>query len=127
MFTELEQLDQSWVLVELSIVLALAGRNEEALAKADEALAREDDIPEAWNNRGEILARLERNDEALESFDRAIDIVDSFYPAWFGKARLLYNLGRAAEARSCIDYYFKLTNGTDAARALQQLLADGDK
>lgn len=125
MFTELEQLDQSWVLVELSIVLALAGRNEEALAKADEALAREDDIPEAWNNRGEILAKLDRSDEALESFDRAIDIVDTFYPAWFGKARLLYNLERTAEARSCIDYYFKLTNGTDAAHALKALLDDG--
>ncbi|MDZ4834812.1 MAG: tetratricopeptide repeat protein [Candidatus Melainabacteria bacterium] len=127
MFADLEHFDQSWVMVELSFVLALAGRNEDALKKIDEAIAREEDIPEAWNNRAEILARLKRHDEALASFDRAIDLADAFDSAWFGKARLLYNLGRKAEARSCLDYYFKLNEGTDAALALKSLLDAEDK
>ncbi len=122
MFDELEPLDQSWVLVEFSIVLALAGKLEDALATVDQAIEREDDIPEAWNNRAEILAKMKRNEDALESFDRAIDLADSFDSPWFGKARLLYNLGRKAEASSCIDYYFKLTEGTDAALALKALI-----
>jgi len=36
-------------------------------------------------------------------------------------------VGRKAEARSCLDYYFKLNEGTDAALALKSLLDAEDK
>ena len=58
------------------------GRNEEALAHTDRAIAifmktlgpRHPDVASALNNRGEILNSLGRYEQARESFERAIHV-----------------------------------------------------
>lgn len=112
--------------VEKSIILLILHRHAEALTAIDRAIMLGCDLPQVWNNRGEIMAKLNRTDEAVQSMDRALELDPYFASAWFGKARILCNAGKQDDARQAICRYFEFSGGNDelqeAAAALHSYL-----
>lgn len=87
-----------------SVDLANTGKYQEALDKADAALAENVSslIPLIQSNRAGILVMLGRNNEAISAADVAISAQGNLTGlrsvAWYNKANALSNLGRNAEA-----------------------------
>ena len=76
------------------------GRQAEALAAFERALAQAPKHGRAWNNRGRALQTLNRHDDAVESFEKAIAIDKDYADAHSNLALSLLTLGRLA-ARIC--------------------------
>jgi Flp pilus assembly protein TadD len=89
--------------LEIGNVLDELGRNEEAIASYDRAVAIKPDLHEAWNNRGSALFNLGRNEEAIASYDRALQIKPDDHQAWNNRGNALRKLGRYKEAISSYD------------------------
>jgi tetratricopeptide (TPR) repeat protein len=87
----------------LGVVRAQQGRNDEALALIDAALAINPDAPEAVLNRGNVLKALRRFDEALASYDRALVLKPDFADALFNRGNLLREIKRAGDAVASYD------------------------
>lgn len=87
-----------------SVDLANAGNYQDALDKADAALALNVSslTPLIQSNRAGILVMLGRNNEAIAAADVAISAQGNLTGlrsvAWYNKANALSNLGRTAEA-----------------------------
>jgi len=84
-------------------VLEKLGRNEEALAAYDKALAIDPNDADAHNNRGVVLETLGRNEEALASFDKALAIDPKYAFAHYNRGNVLEKLGRDQEALAAYD------------------------
>ncbi|MDP2600163.1 MAG: tetratricopeptide repeat protein [Deltaproteobacteria bacterium] len=84
-------------------VLKKLGRDEEALAAYDKAIAIDPNYAYAHNNRGNVLEKLGRDQEALASFDKAlaIDLNEAF--AHYNRGVVLCKLGRYEEALASFD------------------------
>lgn len=88
-----------------SVDLAYAGEYQEALDKADAALALNESSWTALlqSNRAGILVELGRNDEAIAAADAAIavqgNLTTSHAIAWYNKAHALQGLNRSVEAQ----------------------------
>lgn len=85
---------------------------EEALEVFERLLADNQDIPEAWNNRGVALFGLGRIDQSLESYERCLAIDPENLDALRNKAFLLRSQKRLEEALSVYDTV--LQKGGDA-------------
>ena len=83
--------------------LASLGRNEQALADFDAALALMPDHPAALYNRGNALSALGRTQEALAAFDRALAAAPTHVQAWNNRGRALQALNRHADAVASFD------------------------
>ena len=66
-----------------------AGRGEEALAWADEALRHDPRSAEAYNARGELMWDLGRCEEALREFRTALEIESDYSPAELNRIEIL--------------------------------------
>jgi len=73
-------------------------RYEEAVAVFDQLLAENDQLSDAWNNRGVALFALGRLEEALDSYDRCLSIDPENLDAMRNKAFLLSGSRRLEEA-----------------------------
>src|SRR6516162_10903234 len=82
--------------------LAARGRNEEALACYDRALADQGDIPQTLANRGRALRNLDRLDEAETSLREALRLKPDFANAHTELGRVLDCLGRFEEAEASV-------------------------
>jgi Tfp pilus assembly protein PilF len=82
--------------------LAARGRNEEALACYDCALALRRDIPQIWVNRGTALRDLVRLDEAEKSLREALRVKPDFAKAHRELGNVLDYLGRFEEAEASV-------------------------
>ncbi len=82
--------------------LAARGRNEEALACYDRALAISGDIPQIWANRGRALRNLDRLDEAEKSLREALRLKPEFANAHRELGNVLDYLGRFEEAEASV-------------------------
>jgi len=80
-----------------------SGRQDEALACLDRAVAVNPRYVPAWNNKGDMLREMKRHEEALACFDRVLEINQQLKEAWCGKGRTLAGLGRDTEALVCFD------------------------
>jgi len=78
-------------------------RYEEAVAVFDQLLAENDQLSDAWNNRGVALFALGRLEEALDSYDRCLSIDPENLDAMRNKAFLLRSSRRLEEALSLYD------------------------
>ncbi|MEJ6021455.1 tetratricopeptide repeat protein [Ramlibacter sp. PS4R-6] len=74
------------------------GRNDEALAVLDAALAREPAHAQAWTGRGNVLAALKRPDEAVVCFERALALAGPVPDALANSAAALARANRGEEA-----------------------------
>ncbi len=83
-------------------------RHDEALKRADKALALAPDFADAHNNRGNALAGLMRPAEALASFERAIALQPAIAEAWNNRACALRDLGEAEQAVASCDHAIAL-------------------
>jgi tetratricopeptide (TPR) repeat protein len=85
---------------------------EEAFEIFEGMLASNQDIPEAWNNRGVALYGLGRSEEALQSYDRCLAIDPENLDALRNKGFLLRSQKRLEEALQVYDMV--LQKGGDA-------------
>lgn len=102
------------------------GREEEALAELDLAVAEAPGSAANHNLRGVALRRLGRHDEALASYQRATALDPRFALAWHNIAVVLWHLGRYGEAVDAADRALALDPKLDKAHnsrglALQEL------
>jgi tetratricopeptide (TPR) repeat protein len=74
----------------------VAGRPDKALADYDEAIALNPRVPNAWNDRGMLLAESGQRDSALACFDRAIELRPDFADAWNNRGGVRLMEGRIA-------------------------------
>ena len=87
-------------------------QNEEALETFDKVLSTNNQIPEAWNNKGVALFQLGRINESLECYNRSLAIDPINVEAKRNKGFALVSVGRLQEALECHDSVLK--NGGDA-------------
>jgi tetratricopeptide (TPR) repeat protein len=87
----------------LAVVEATLGKNTEALANYDRALALQPRHAEALSNRGNTLKALKRFDEALDSFDRALAVQPDYPGALSNRGAVLFEMARYAEALATYD------------------------
>lgn len=92
-------------LYDKSVDLANAGKYEEALKAADDALALNSPqlMPLIQSNRAGILVMLGKNKEAITAADATLssneNLTTAFSIAYFNKGNALKNLGRNDEAK----------------------------
>ncbi len=78
-------------------------RYDEAVALFDQLLAENDQLSDAWNNRGVALFALGRLEEALESYDRCLSLDPENLDAMRNKAFSLRSSRRLQEALALYD------------------------
>jgi tetratricopeptide (TPR) repeat protein len=67
----------------------LAGRHEEALASAENAIKFAADYARGWSNRGDALFALEQYKDALDSYETALILEPGLTDALEGKEKAL--------------------------------------
>jgi tetratricopeptide (TPR) repeat protein len=87
----------------LAVVQATLGKNTEALANYDRALALQPKHAEALSNRGNTLKALRRFDEALDSFDKALAVQPDYASAHSNRGAVLFEMTRYEEALATYD------------------------
>jgi tetratricopeptide (TPR) repeat protein len=87
----------------LGVVLGRLGRNKEAVASYDRAIAIAPQSTEAWYGRGMTLLAAGRPEEAISSFDRVLAGKPDFAQVHLLRAKLLTDLGRHGAALEGIE------------------------
>ena len=87
----------------LGVVFGRLGRNAEAVASYDRALAAAPDSIEAWYGRGMTLLAAGRPQEAIASFDRVLVAKPDFVQVHLLRAKLLVDLGQHDAALAAVD------------------------
>ena len=87
----------------LAVVQATLGKNAEALANYNRALALQPSHAEALSNRGNTLKALRRFDEALDSFDKALAVQPDYATALSNRGAVLFEMTRYEEALAAYD------------------------
>jgi tetratricopeptide (TPR) repeat protein len=87
----------------LAVVQATLGKNVEALANYDRALALQPRNAEVLSNRGNTLKSLKRFDEALDSFDKALAAQPDYPAALSNRGAVLFEMERYEEALATYD------------------------
>lgn len=80
-----------------------AGRSGLAVQFLDEALEIDDQIPELWNMKGEIIVRLGNYGNSLPCFDQAIGLRQDYTEAHNNKGVALLHLGHYDDALECFE------------------------
>jgi len=88
--------------INMGLLLANLGRNNEAIAHYHEALRLKPDYVDAHNNLGNVLADLGRTDEALAQYREALRLKPDLVDGHFNLGLLLASAGRIDEA---IEHY----------------------
>jgi protein O-GlcNAc transferase len=109
----------------LGVLRAQQGRNLEALALMDQALALNADAPEVLANQANVLRAEDRLSEALTGYDKALVLKPDYVMALSNKALVLRDLGRLEEALASSQRALEIKpNHIDAWNAQGIILAD---
>jgi protein O-GlcNAc transferase len=92
------QAEHAGALTLLGIILAQAGRSEEAAQLLGRAAARLPNDASVQNNHGNVLRDLGRHVSALSAYERALAIQPSYADAHYNRAVVLQDLQRFEEA-----------------------------
>ncbi|RQR52842.1 hypothetical protein DIE21_11970 [Burkholderia sp. Bp9140] len=104
-------------LANYSAVLAGLGREHDALARLDEALAINPAHQRALFQRAGLLAQLARCDEACAAYDRLLELAPGFADGYVKRGDMLRALGRHDDALADCDRAISLAGRTfDAMR-----------
>ena len=79
-------------------VLGRAGRNQEALADFDRAIALDANYAQAYANRGQVHRQMNRLDLALADYNKALALDQNYAAAYLGRGQVYRAQGRALEA-----------------------------
>jgi tetratricopeptide (TPR) repeat protein len=93
----------------LGVVLGRLGRNAEAIASYDRALAAAPDSVDAWYGRGMTLLAIGRRQEAIVNFDRVIMARPNLTQVHLLRAKLLADLGQRLAALEAIRKLLDIT------------------
>ncbi|MCA8348582.1 tetratricopeptide repeat protein [Burkholderia cepacia] len=105
-------------LANYSAVLAGLGREHDALARLDEALAINPLHQRVLFQRAGLLAQLARHDEACAVYDRLLELTPGFADGYVKRSDMLRALGRFGDALADCDRAIALAGRTfDAMRA----------
>ncbi len=92
----------------LAFIKTSTGHTDEAIDAYKQAIHLAPDQIFAWNNLGNLCARISRNDEAMFAFRKAIECNPKDPIAWNGLASLYFNMGYMDDAiaayRKAIQY-----------------------
>ncbi|HMH65514.1 MAG TPA: tetratricopeptide repeat protein [Rhizomicrobium sp.] len=99
------------VLVNLGNLFSRQGRQGEAMAAYDRALAVRGDFFEALFNRGNLLLETNRPEEALASYERILLFRQDFPGLWNNRGTALRNLRRLDEALASFEQAAALAPG----------------
>jgi tetratricopeptide (TPR) repeat protein len=111
-----ESFNSSGALYSKSVDLANAGKYQDALDTADQALAMNVTSLTGLiqSNRAGILVMLHRDDEAITAADAALAVEGNLTTvhsiAWYNKGNALRALGRIAEAQDAYTHAYALDN-----------------
>jgi tetratricopeptide (TPR) repeat protein len=87
------------ILAKLAESYDLGGRNDEAIASYQQAIAAKPDVPGYYNNLGNVQARAGKVDEARVSYTKSAELdPPNAATAWRNFGISLYNAGRLKEA-----------------------------
>lgn len=92
----------------LGVAYNMLGKPQEALEAFDTAVQISPKLPEAHNNRGNILKSLDRLDEALEAYDEALKLRYGYPDAHYNRGHVLMKLDRLDAALGAYDEALKL-------------------
>lgn len=109
------QAEHAGALTLLGIILAQAGRTEEAAQLLGRAAERLPNDASAQNNHGSVLRDLGRHVNALGAYERALAIKPDYMEAHYNRAVVLQDLGRLEEAIAGYDRALALKPGHPAA------------
>lgn len=109
------RIDRAALLVRQAQRLEVAGNIDGAMAKYREAIAEYREVPVAWNNLGDLLARNGDNMQAADAFKTAAELSPT-------DPRPLYNLGALWER---LGYYDEALKWYDQALTRQPDFQDG--
>ena len=79
-------------------VLGRAGRNQEALADFDRAIAIDANYAQAYANRGQVHRQMSKLDLALADYNKALALDQNYALAYLGRGQVYRAQGRALEA-----------------------------
>ena len=79
-------------------VLGRAGRNQEALADFDRAIAIDANYAQAYANRGQVHRQMNRLDLALADYNKALALDQNYAAAYLGRGQVYRAQGRALDA-----------------------------
>ena len=85
-----------------AIELETAGKYESAMVSLDEAVAIQENYPDAWLIKGVILTKLGKCNDALKCYDKALEINASFTDALRLKSATYASLGSHDKALECL-------------------------
>lgn len=103
----------------LAQVYHRTGRNEEAIAEYDRALAIFAEDPNTYIGRGDAHASLRDDEEALADYAEAIRIGPTYARAFVSRGTLLARLGRTDEALADYEQAIALDPNSALARGLR--------
>jgi tetratricopeptide (TPR) repeat protein len=89
----------------------VAGRYDKALADYDRAIALNPTVPDAWNDRGRLLAEGGHRDSAIACFDHAIALRPAFVDAWNNRGGVRLMKGDLSKGIADISHAIELNPG----------------
>lgn len=89
--------------IDLVHKLAVEGKTEEALRRADELIERWPRVPDLHSNRGAVLAKLGRRDDAVVAYRRALEIDPGHARSRINLSASLMQLGHSEQSLAIIN------------------------
>ena len=99
-------------------VLGRAGRNQEALADFDRAIALDANYAQAYANRGQVHRQMNRLEPALADYNKALSLDQNYAAAYLGRGQVYRAQGRALDALN--DYNRAIQMAPDQRAGLLQ-------
>ena len=93
-------------------VLGRAGRNQEALADFDKAIALDANYAQAYANRGQVHRQMKQLDLALADYNKALAIDQNYAAAYLGRGQVYRAQGRALDALNDYNRAIQMTPTT---------------
>ncbi|MBF8188752.1 tetratricopeptide repeat protein [Nonomuraea sp. K274] len=91
-----------------ALLLAMAGRGEEALADYTRAIEADPGYPDYYLERGNLLDKLGRPEEALADYETVMRLSPPFPEAYYNRAELRFAAGDLDGARADLDHTLEL-------------------
>jgi tetratricopeptide (TPR) repeat protein len=111
------------ILLNDGVLLLRANKNEEAIAKFNEALAYDPNFPEVHHNLGVAMAKLGNVELAITELDKAVNLNPENDSSWYTLAGLYQSIGQIDNAISYYEQFLKKFPNSDMHKRISKLVA----